>query len=186
MATLHRRPDIDGSRLAIAPPLASWSKTTDPDQLRLSRYLEHVVETASPFTADDVPLALDLRRSADRPPVDRATRRGRFTTRVQSRTFRPGRSLPYPPDGRLRHRPPGREWTSLWKPTIDGLGPLVGSLPRPAKVLDDPRDGRITDLSVHSAEDLARYAQSMNGRPRRTLGYNTPAERLAELLAHTG
>ena len=44
---------------------------------------------------------------------------------------------------------PGRNWTSLWKPTMDGLGPLVGSHPRPAKVLDDPRDGRITDLSLH-------------------------------------
>lgn len=45
---------------------------------------------------------------------------------------------------------PGRNWTSLWKPTIDGHGPLVDSLPRPAKALDDPRDGRITDLSLHS------------------------------------
>ena len=48
---------MDGSRLALAPSLASWSKATDPDQLSLSRYLEHVVETASPFMADDVPLA---------------------------------------------------------------------------------------------------------------------------------
>jgi transposase, IS30 family len=43
-----------------------------------------------------------------------------------------------------------------------------------------------TDLSVHTAEDLARYAHSLNNRPRKTLGYMKPSERLAELLAHTG
>ena len=43
-----------------------------------------------------------------------------------------------------------------------------------------------TDLSVHSAADLARIACSLNGRPRKTLGYMTPSERLAEIVAHTG
>ena len=43
-----------------------------------------------------------------------------------------------------------------------------------------------TDLSVHSAADLARIARSINGRPRKTLGYMTPSERLAEIIAHTG
>ena len=43
-----------------------------------------------------------------------------------------------------------------------------------------------TDLSVHSAEDLARIAASLNNRPRKTLGFMKPSERLAELLAHTG
>ena len=43
-----------------------------------------------------------------------------------------------------------------------------------------------TDLSVHTAGDLARYARSLNDRPRKTLGYLKPSERLAELLAHTG
>jgi IS30 family transposase len=43
-----------------------------------------------------------------------------------------------------------------------------------------------TDLSVHATDDLARYAQSLNNRPRRTLGYMKPSERLAELIAHTG
>ena len=42
-----------------------------------------------------------------------------------------------------------------------------------------------TDLSVHTADDLARYEHSLNNRPRKTLGYMTPLERLAELLAHT-
>jgi IS30 family transposase len=42
-----------------------------------------------------------------------------------------------------------------------------------------------TDLSVHTAEDLARIADSLNNRPRETLGFLKPAEKLAELLAHT-
>ena len=43
-----------------------------------------------------------------------------------------------------------------------------------------------TDLSLHSAAGLARIAASLNSRPRKTLGYMTPSEKLAELLAHTG
>jgi transposase, IS30 family len=43
-----------------------------------------------------------------------------------------------------------------------------------------------TDLSVHSAEDLVQIARSLNNRPRKTLGFMTPSEKLAELLAHTG
>ena len=42
-----------------------------------------------------------------------------------------------------------------------------------------------TDLSVHSADDLARIAASLNNRPRKTLSYMTPSEKLTELLAHT-
>ncbi len=39
-----------------------------------------------------------------------------------------------------------------------------------------------TDLSRHSAEDLAAVAATLNGRPRKTLGWRTPAEALNEYL----
>ena len=43
-----------------------------------------------------------------------------------------------------------------------------------------------TDLSAHSAAEIAGIARSLNGRPRKTLGFMTPSEKLAELIAHTG
>jgi IS30 family transposase len=43
-----------------------------------------------------------------------------------------------------------------------------------------------TDLSVHSKEDLARFARSLNNRPRETLGSLKPSEKLAQILAMTG
>jgi IS30 family transposase len=45
-----------------------------------------------------------------------------------------------------------------------------------------------TDLSAHSADDLAAVAAALNTRPRKTLGWRTPAEALDEVLrsAQTG
>ena len=42
-----------------------------------------------------------------------------------------------------------------------------------------------TDLSRWSAEELEAVAATLNGRPRKTLGWKAPAEALSELLAST-
>jgi IS30 family transposase len=39
-----------------------------------------------------------------------------------------------------------------------------------------------TDLSAHSAEEIAAVAAALNSRPRKTLGWKTPAEALDEWL----
>jgi IS30 family transposase len=43
-----------------------------------------------------------------------------------------------------------------------------------------------TDLSKHHPDDLAAVALALNGRPRKTLGWRTPAEALDRLLQSTG
>jgi IS30 family transposase len=39
-----------------------------------------------------------------------------------------------------------------------------------------------TDLSAHSADDLAAVAMTLNSRPRKPLGWRTPAEALDQYL----
>ena len=40
-----------------------------------------------------------------------------------------------------------------------------------------------TDLSRHSSDDLAAVAATLDSRPRKTLGWRTPAETLNEYIA---
>ncbi|HET8989111.1 MAG TPA: IS30 family transposase, partial [Humibacillus sp.] len=40
-----------------------------------------------------------------------------------------------------------------------------------------------SNLSGHTIEDLAAVAAELNGRPRKTLGWDTPAEALTTLLS---
>ena len=42
-----------------------------------------------------------------------------------------------------------------------------------------------TDLARHSTDDLAAVAAALNGRPRKTLGWRTPAEALNDYLSTT-
>jgi IS30 family transposase len=39
-----------------------------------------------------------------------------------------------------------------------------------------------TDLSMHSADDIAAVAAALNARPRKTLAWQTPAEALDQLI----
>ena len=54
---------------------------------------------------------------------------------------------------------------------------------------EDPINGQLrrnlpksSDLSVHSKEDLEIIANIHNHKPRKTLGWKTPAEAMAETL----
>jgi IS30 family transposase len=40
-----------------------------------------------------------------------------------------------------------------------------------------------TDLSVYDADEISAVAAALNGRPRKTLGWKTPAEALDALLS---
>ena len=61
------------------------------------------------------------------------------------------------------------------------LGPTEVSLCAP-RSLQGGKDAEGTDLSMHSADDIAAVAAALNTRPRKTLAWQTPAEALDQLL----
>jgi hypothetical protein len=82
-----------------------------------------------------------------------------------------------------------------WRPHPErdrSLGLAIGTPSRTARFrdVDAPRiwargrrpSRRATDLSLHSRSDLDAVALALNTRPRKTLGWRTPAEALDELL----
>ncbi|MBL4813760.1 MAG: IS30 family transposase, partial [Rhodobacteraceae bacterium] len=44
---------------------------------------------------------------------------------------------------------------------------------------------KVTDSSIHSQAKLSAVARQLNERPRKTLGYETPAERFKACVALT-
>jgi hypothetical protein len=70
----------------------------------------------------------------------------------------------------------------------DGLGTeLVLQAMRMALLQRTPRPGLVhhSDRGKHSVDDLAAVAGALNGRPRKTLAWKTPAEALDELVCST-
>lgn len=59
-ARWYRRPEGQGTALRKAPRLASWNKSTDPDQVRLREYLEDTAELLAPAMVASGPWALVL------------------------------------------------------------------------------------------------------------------------------
>lgn len=56
----YRRPEGDGVVLRKTPRLASWNKSTDPDQVRLREYLEDTAQLVAPHLTSGRPWALLL------------------------------------------------------------------------------------------------------------------------------
>jgi hypothetical protein len=58
----------------------------------------------------------------------------------------------------------GRTWTELWKPTIDALGPLLGTEARSSRPHGEARDGRITEVALH--QTVTRVSENLGHRER--------------------
>ena len=135
-------------------------------------------------------------RSPGRPPVGRREHRQRFWAAIASgatsieaaaeagvsgvvgvRWFREGGGMPTvtqaPPSGRYLSFAE-REEIALLHATGCGVREIARQLGRSP-----------SDLARHDAEDLAAVAAALNSRPRKTLGWRTPAEALNEYLSTT-
>jgi IS30 family transposase len=74
-----------------------------------------------------------------------------------------------------------------------GLAETMGSLPahlrgsltwdQGAEMAAHKTFTMATDMAVYGPEDLEHVAQELNGRPRKTLDWDTPAKRLRDLFS---
>ena len=84
---------------------------------------------------------------------------------------------------RVSFRDPRSPWQGGTNENTDGL--LRRYFPKGTDLGVHPKG---TDLGVHGADALAAVALAPNARPRKTLGWRTPAEALDQFLrsAHSG
>jgi hypothetical protein len=201
--------------LRMQPRLASWNRRDDPDQLRLTGYLDHVEALLRPFMSGLAPADLDnpglgFGLTVGLPPEMSLTEQGRrdldnylhpVVQRLGHARFSnvcgrkihgsssvvvfPSRALVSPAGHHVQVRPRGsyekpswktgihsalvaadvrpvpaggvhldvrftvgrgRNWTALWKPTIDALTPILGTSHPGSFNLNDER---ITEIGLH-------------------------------------
>jgi hypothetical protein len=65
---------------------------------------------------------------------------------------------------------PGRNWLTLWKPTIDALGPVLCYTPAGGPW--SPLDGRIVDLGLHRSVNPSIATTSSSPSPPRASANN--------------
>jgi hypothetical protein len=86
-------------------------------------------------------------------------------------------------NGRPQTLHPGDRYPGLLlRPTA----PLAAQFEREHQPLAEAAFPKDTELSVHSQAKLDDVARELNGRPRKTLNFETPPQRFHQYIATTG